>query len=56
MEFPTAEDVLRRPYGSAEQNMFNFAYSLLTLRFKKDTKQLSNDVLQRTLDYMNVGT
>ncbi|XP_064599225.1 CD109 antigen-like [Liolophura sinensis] len=54
-EYPTAEDILRRPYGSAEQNMFNFAYNLLTLKFKKNSKQLSDPVLMRTLEYMNVG-
>lgn len=54
-EFPTAEDILYRPYGSGEMNMFNFAYNLLTLKFKKANQQLSNDILQRTLKYMNIG-
>lgn len=36
-------------------NMFNFAYNLLTLKFKKANQQLSNDILQRTLKYMNIG-
>ena len=54
-EFPTAEDILYRPYGSGEMNMFNFAYNLLTLKFKKANQQLSNDILQRSLRYMNIG-
>ncbi|XP_048773201.1 CD109 antigen-like [Ostrea edulis] len=54
-EFPTAEDILYRPYGSAEMNMFNFAYNLLTLKFKKANQQLSNDVLQTSLKYMNIA-
>jgi len=44
-----------RPYGAGEMNMFNFAYNLLTLKFKKANQQLPNDVLKRTLHYMNIG-
>jgi hypothetical protein len=54
-EFPTTEDILYRPYGSAEMNMFNFAYNLLTLKFKKVNQQLNNDVLQTSLKHMNIG-
>jgi len=33
-EFPTTEDIMYRPYGGGEMNMFNFAYNLITLKFK----------------------
>lgn len=36
-------------------NMFNFAYNLLTLKFKKANQQLDPEVLSRTLDYLNIG-
>lgn len=44
-----------RPYGGGEMNMFNFAYNLITLQFKKANQQLPNDELRRTLKYMNIG-
>jgi hypothetical protein len=44
-----------RPYGGGEMNMFNFAYNLITLKFKKANQQLPNDILRRTLRYMNIG-
>lgn len=54
-EFPTTEDIMYRPYGGGEMNMFNFAYNLVTLKFKKANQQLPNDILRRTLRYMNIG-
>ncbi|XP_052062550.1 CD109 antigen-like [Mytilus californianus] len=54
-QFPTAEDIMRRPYGGGEMNMFNFAYNLITLKFKKNNQQLPNDILRRTLGYMNIA-
>ena len=53
--YMNCEDIFRKPYGAAEMNMFNFAYNLLTLKFKKANQQLDPDVLSRTLDYLNVG-
>ncbi|XP_069113947.1 CD109 antigen-like [Argopecten irradians] len=55
VDYPTAEDIMYRPYGAAEMNMFNFAFNLITLKFKKANQQLPNDVLKRTLHYMNIG-
>lgn len=54
-EFPTTEDIMYRPYGGGEMNMFNFAYNLITLKFKKANQQLPNDILRRTLKYMNIA-
>ena len=59
-----AENTLRRPFGSAEQNMYNFAYNLYNLLYLKATDQLRpeiqqdalyhlNTALQRQLSYMN---
>ncbi|KAJ8303360.1 LOW QUALITY PROTEIN: hypothetical protein KUTeg_019756 [Tegillarca granosa] len=54
-EYLTVEDLMYKPYGAGEMNMFNFAYNLLTLKFKKANQQLSNDVLKKALSYMNIG-
>jgi len=53
--YMNAEDIFRKPYGAGEMNMFNFAYNLLTLRFKKTNQQLPPDVLSTALSYLNVG-
>ena len=50
-----AEDIFRKPYGSGEMNMFNFAYNLLTLRFKKANQQLDAKTLKTSLAYLNIG-
>ncbi|KAK3086321.1 hypothetical protein FSP39_016806 [Pinctada imbricata] len=55
VEYPTAEDIMYRPYGAGEMNMFNFAYNLITLLFKKANKQLSNAVTRRSLEYLNIA-
>ena len=54
-KYMNCEDIFRKPYGGAEMNMFNFAYNLLTLRFKKANKQLPPDVLKTALSYLNIG-
>jgi hypothetical protein len=53
--YMNCEDIFRKPYGAGEMNMFNFAYNLLTLKFKKANQQLDPEVLSRALDYLNVG-
>ena len=50
-----AEDIFRKPYGAGEMNMFNFAYNLLTLRFKKANQQLDAKTLKTSLAYLNIG-
>lgn len=54
-EFLNAENTLRKPYGSAEQNMYNFAYNLYNLLYLKATDQLSDQTLVTTLNYLNIG-
>ena len=54
-KYMTCEDIFRKPYGAAEMNMFNFAYNLLTLQFKKANQQLSPETLATSLEYLNVG-
>lgn len=53
--YMNCEDIFRKPYGAGEMNMFNFAYNLLTLKFKKANQQLSPETLATSLEYLNVG-
>ena len=50
------ESALRKPYGAAEQNMYNFAYNLYNLKYLKATNQLNQALLERTLKEMNLRT
>jgi len=50
------ESLLRKPYGAAEQNMYNFAYSLYNLKYLKATNQLTQTKLKETLGEMNLRT
>lgn len=50
-----AENMMRKPYGCAEQNLFNFAANLYYLKFLKVTNQLKNTVLKDALNFMNLG-
>ncbi len=54
-EFLDAENTLRRPFGSAEQNMYNFAYNLYNLLYLKATDQLKNETQVNALDHLNLG-
>ena len=46
---------MRMPYGSGEQNMFNYAANLYYLKYLKSTNQLRDEVLQKALNFMNLG-
>lgn len=50
-----AENTLNKPYGGAEQNMYNFAYNLYQLLYLKATDQLREETLETVLDGMNLG-
>ena len=54
-EYLNAENILHMPYGAGENMVFNFAYNLMTLKFKKASKQLSDQTLQVSLKYLNIG-
>ncbi|KAL4235441.1 endopeptidase inhibitor [Mactra antiquata] len=54
-KYMNCEDIFRKPYGAGEMNMFNFAYNLLTLKFKKANQQLPPDTLSTALHYLNIG-
>ena len=41
----TAEQIMRKPYGSGEGNMFNFAYSVYNLKYLKASNQLRPETL-----------
>ncbi len=50
-----AENLINKPYGCGEQNMFNFAANLHYLKFLKITNQLDDKTLSDALAYMNLG-
>ena len=51
----TAETLLNKPYGSAEQNLFNFAYKLYNLKYLKATNQVREEIQKFGLERMNIG-
>lgn len=51
-----AELALRKPFGSAEQNLYNFAYTLYNLKYLKATNQLRPEILEANLGFMNLCT
>ena len=53
--FLDAENYMHKPYGAAENNVFNLAINLYMLKFLKVTNQLSNEVLANGLSYINLG-
>jgi CD109 antigen len=54
-EHLNTDNVLLRPYGAGEMNMFNFAYNLYTLKFKKSFQQLDDHSLKIALQDMNIA-
>jgi len=54
-DFLDAENTIRKPFGSAEQNMYNFAYNLYNLLYLKLTNQQDLSRLRTTLDHMNIA-
>lgn len=54
-EYLDAENTLRKPFGSAEQNMYNFAYNLYNLKYLKATNQLDQQTLATSLGHLNLG-
>ena len=54
-DFLDAELTLRKPFGSGEQNAYNFAYTLYNLLYLKTTNQLKTDVLDKALLHLNIG-
>lgn len=49
-----AEVALNKPFGSAEQNLYNFAYTLYNLKYLKATNQLRQEILEANLGFMNL--
>ena len=54
-EFLTAENTLRKPYGSAEQNMYNFAYTLYNLLYQRASDQLAAQTLSTALEHLGLS-
>uniref|UniRef100_T1K1D6 Alpha-macroglobulin receptor-binding domain-containing protein n=2 Tax=Tetranychus urticae TaxID=32264 RepID=T1K1D6_TETUR len=50
----TSENLLRKPYGCAEQNMFNFAANMYTLLYLRLTGQKSADLEKQAFHYLNI--
>ena len=55
VDFLDAEVTLRKPFGSGEQNAYNFAYTLYNLLYLKATNQLRTDVRDKALAALNIG-
>ena len=49
-----AEVTLRKPTGSAEENMYSFGYIVYNLIYQKETNQIKEDVLNISLDHLNI--
>jgi hypothetical protein len=50
-----AETLLNKPFGSAEQIIYNFAYKLYNLKYLKATNQVRDTIEKFGLEQMNVG-
>ena len=50
-----AETLLNKPYGSAEQILYNFAYKLYNLKYLKATNQVRDKIEKLGLEQMNIG-
>ena len=55
VDYLDAEVTLRKPFGSGEQNAYNFAYTLYNLLYLKATNQLRTDVRDKALAALNIG-
>lgn len=56
VDYLDAEVTLRKPFGSGEQNAYNFAYTLYNLLYLKATNQLKAEVLDKALHHLNIGS
>ncbi|XP_053203111.1 CD109 antigen-like isoform X2 [Panonychus citri] len=50
----TTENLLRKPYGCAEQNMYNFAANMYTLLYLRLTGQKSTELEKQAFRYLNI--
>ena len=53
-DFLNTENTLRKPYGGAEANIYNFAFNLYMIIYLKETDQLQDHVLHRTISYLDL--
>ena len=54
-DFLDAEVTLRKPFGSGEQNAYNFAYTFYNLLYLKVSDQLKPETLSTGLEGLNIG-
>lgn len=54
-DFLNTENTLRKPYGGAEANIYNFAFNLYMIIYLKETDQLQDHVLHRTISYLDLS-
>ncbi|XP_014680235.1 PREDICTED: C3 and PZP-like alpha-2-macroglobulin domain-containing protein 8, partial [Priapulus caudatus] len=50
----TSVSMLRKYSGCGEQNMFDFAVNILTLRYLYATEQLTKDALLEDMNFLNI--
>ncbi|CAD5111927.1 DgyrCDS1188 [Dimorphilus gyrociliatus] len=53
--FLNAMNMMRKPFGAAEQNAFNIAVNIYYLRYLKETNQLRKEVLKDALTGVNIA-
>ncbi|KAM9003740.1 CD109 antigen [Sarcophilus harrisii] len=49
------ESLIRMPYGCGEQNMINFAPNIYVLNYLTNTRQLTNNVKDKAIQFMRQG-
>ncbi|XP_051059642.1 alpha-2-macroglobulin [Phodopus roborovskii] len=49
------QDLLKMPYGSGEQNMALFAPNIYILDYLNETQQLTPEIKDKAIDYLNMG-
>ena len=55
-KYVTCEDIFLKPYGGAEMNLFNIAYNVLILKFRKLNSHGSPEERRIFMDQLNIGT
>ena len=48
-------DLLSMPYGCGEQNMANFAPNIYVLKYLSSTRQLTDEIKQKAINYLRTG-
>ena len=50
------QQLLRLPYGCGEQNIIHFAPSVFVMKYFKKTGQITEDIRNKAMEYLLLGT